>query len=132
MANVLLALLVLLALPAAVPAQQGVDQIRLEGWIGTAPKDWSPIGELQLRVLERDVRFQVNKARTLSGGAFGPDLVDQMVAQPGLNLYGPDVLLKRFADAKAGTYLALTVYRRQGTRLLEATAVSEEPAPKTP
>ena len=113
--------------------QGSVLQIRLEGWVGQPPAGWTPRGEVQVHVNDADVNLHVNAVRVLSGDSFGPDVLAGLVAKrPGLYLYGPPPLLKRFTAAKPGTYLALVGYLRRGTSDMNASGVTVLPPPKKP
>ena len=127
------ALFAMVVLCRAAIAQESLIQLRLEGWVGHAPAGRASRGEVQVRVNKEDVNLEVNTVRVLSGESFGPDVLAGLVAtRPGLYLYGPPPLLKRFTAAKPETYVALVGYLREGTSDMNASDVTVLPAPKTP
>lgn len=126
----LLSLLVATPVFAQADSPSGPFQVRLEAYVGEAPKDAKPLYKWTVGYEGKTYDLQVMKHDSLSGTVSTQDINDRVyMYQPNFTLAGDDKAIAAFTGAKPGELMKIMSNMRiEGVRLLELDTV--EPVTK--
>lgn len=111
------------AQPGIIP-QSRTTLIVLDGTWGPPRPGHAAAADLILARGDAHYRVQVEQVRVLMGDVSGQDVIAEASARrPAFRLRGPEELLKRLDQAKAGAHVEITGYHVPGSLDLEVAGV---------
>lgn len=111
---------------AQADSPSGPFQVRLEAYIGAAPKDVKPLYTWTVGYQGKTYDLQIMKHDSLSQTVSTQDINDRIyMYKPMLTLDGDDKAIAAFTSAKPGELMSITSNMRvEGVRLLELDTVA--------